>query len=259
MKVTKKDIYLLISMVGILIAVCSWQFGYVRIMDRVKEMEEKNQTLEAEIDRLEALERNRRTYLQKTEEMASEINRIMSFFPSNVLPEDDIKLAYEMDAKGSGSYLFVNSFTVASPALTYTTNETAGEAGEPLQESSQEIPKVYDPLLAKNDLYPAYSLYTVDVNMGLECNYEGLRNMIQKIYASAMRKSINSVSLAYDESTGHMNGSAGMHSYFVTGMDRPYTPPSLTPVRQGTGDPFGTIAGYIMDMPEEGGDPAAEQ
>ena len=74
--------------------------------------------------------------------------------------------------------------------------------------------------------------------------------MVKAILNDNRRRGIDTISLAYDDSTGQLNGSAIVDSYFLLGTDKTYAQPSLTPVQQGTDDIFGTV--NTPNVPESG-------
>ena len=83
--------------------------------------------------------------------------------------------------------------------------------------------------------------------MGIDSSYEGIKNIVARILEDTNRKSLESVLLSYDGSTGQLTGSLIMNSYFLTGIDKPYSQPSLTPIRKGTADIFSTVENRIVD------------
>lgn len=226
---SKKEINLLIGLLGIIIAFCSYQFVFLKVMSEADELEKENNTLKTEIARLQSLEQNRDTYIADTEKMETEIKELIGEFPSNLLPEDDMKLAYGLDNNNPSQYLLINTLTFSDPAVIYTTNQNATE-----QTSSNGV-------VSTATVYPTYYLYQTQVNLGVDCAYDGLKNAIRGIYNANGRKAIENVSVAYDETTGRLNGSVLMDSYYVVGQDKAYAQPNLTPVRQGTDNIFKTV------------------
>lgn len=259
MKLTKKDKNLLIGFAGLLIAFLAYWFGYKQTMEQVEELENQNRQLDLEIAQLEQLVTHKDTYVQDTDMMETAINEWMYQFPSSVLPEDDIKLFYQVDNRNLGQYVFINTMSFAQPALLYTTNQNAGQtSGDNAQDTSYEDTLLEESLLEQSapsqpanpqpaqassgqKLYPDFYLYQTQVSLGVDCNYSGMKALVRAIYDSPYRKAIENISLAFDENTGMLGGNMTMNSYFVMGLDRPYGQPDLTPVRQGTKDIFKTV------------------
>lgn len=283
MKISKKDRNLLIGFAGILIAFLAYWFGYRQTMEQAEELENRNMQLSLEISQLEQLESHKDTYVQDTDRMETAINEWMYQFPANVLPEDDIKLFYQVDNRDLGRYVFINTMSFAQPTLLYTTNQGFAQPAfgstsqdtiyeDPLLDESLPESQSVQPQTAANGnteqglsqkLYPDFYLYQSQVSIGMDCNYTGMKALVRAVYDTPYRKAIENISLAFDENTGMLSGNMIMNSYYVMGVDRTYGQPELAPVRQGTDDIFGTVEG-VSSQPEKvredsAGENAAEE
>ncbi len=235
MKVSKKEINLLIGLLGILIAYVAYQFGYLKLNDMAEKKAAENAKMRAEISQLQMLEPRKEQFVADTATMEEEMTAWIAQFPSGVLPEDDIKLAYQMDNRNDDNYLFINAMSFADGQQMYVTNQNTSTD---TQTSDVQLSGV---VLESGSLYPTYTLYQAQVTYGIDSGYKGLKNLITNIYHTNERKAVESVSVTFDESNGRLNGSVVMNSYYVLGTEIPYAEPILTPVRQGTDNIFGTI------------------
>lgn len=226
----KSDINLLLAFLGILLAFCSYQFVYKKMEVKTADLEAKNAQMRTEIATMEGWLPDKEFYESEIERMQDEISKMVTQFPANVLPEDDIKLAYQMDNRLTGDYVFINSMSFTDPAVSYTTTYDTSKA-----DISQVNPITVEPL------YPVYTLYNTKVNMGIDCSYGGIKDMIETIYNKRERKAIDSIVLSFDETTGRLGGSMAMTSYFLYGLDTVYMEPDLQEVHKGTNNIFGTV------------------
>ena len=226
----KSDLNLLLGFLGVLLAFCAYQFVYLKMEERTAALEEKNVQIKTEIATMESWLPDREYYETEMERMHEEISAMVREFPANVLPEDDMKLAYQMDNRNSGSYVFIGSMSFTDPAVSYTTTYDTSKA-----DVSQVNPISIEPL------YPVYTLYNTQVNMGIDCSYSGIKDMIETIYNKKERKSIDSIVLSFDETTGRLGGSLAMTSYFLYGSDKVYMEPDLYEIHKGTNNIFGTV------------------
>ena len=255
MKISKRDVSLLIGFVGILIGFLAYQFGYVRINEKVEAMETQNTQMRTEISQLEVLQANQTFYEEETTRMDGEITEKVNEFACDVLPEDEMKFAYQQDSTATiGTRLFVTSMSFADPELLYTTNQQTtqadaaadgttadGTTADATTVTSADGSVQLSDVIVAGELYPTMYLYQTQTSYGVECSYTGIKNMVKAILNDNRRRGIDTISLAYDDSTGQLNGSAIVDSYFLLGTDKTYAQPSLTPVQQGTDDIFGTV------------------
>lgn len=226
----KSDINLLLGFLGVLIAFCAYQFVYLKMEEKTAALETKNAQMRTEIATMESWLPDKEYYEEEMERMHQEISAIVREFPANVLPEDDMKLAYQLDNRSSGSYVFINSMSFSDPEVSYTTTYDTSRA-----DISQANPITVEPL------YPVYTLYNTQVNMGIDCSYSGIKDVIETIYNKKERKAIDSIVLSFDETTGRLGGSLAMTSYFLYGSDAVYMEPDLYEIHKGTDNIFGTV------------------
>ncbi len=234
----KKDLALLLGFLGVVAGVCAYFFGYQKMVEKANDLSAQSAQLEADIAKYEGWEANRAQYETETEEMRKEIASYVSEFPSNNLPEDDMKLAYGMDSPYSGAYLFINAMSFSDPTAVYTTDYSGISAVE--QETGAVI----------SDNYPVYTLYEEQTGMTTDVNYPGIKAMIKRILDEDAKKSIESVVLSYDNGTGILNGTVVMNSFYLYGSDKAYAEPNLTAVLKGTEDPFLTLDAPVSSAEE---------
>ena len=90
MKVSKRDILLLIGFIGILAAVCSYFFVYDPLMEKSKTLAAENVNLQAQVQQLTIWNENQPIYQSETKRMEEEISNIYQVFPVDVKEEDCI-------------------------------------------------------------------------------------------------------------------------------------------------------------------------
>ena len=86
-----------------------------------------------------------------------------------------------------------------------------------------------------------YKLYDMSTNINYKGGYDSLKKFLDKIAKSTDKKSINSVSLTFDNKTGNLDGKIVYDSYFLAGSDRPYEEIITKTIRHGTKNIFGTV------------------
>lgn len=234
MKLSKREVNLLLVFFGVLIVFLAYRFVYVKMNDKAEELAQQSAAMETEIAVWQAHLPRQEFYETETARMRMEINDWLAEFEAYILPEDDLKFAYQQDNRNTDAYVFINSISFTEPSLLYTTNQRA----ENTYESSVSV-------MGEN-LYPTYYLYGQQTSYGLECSYDGLKSLVNNVFKEEGRKGIDSISLTFNETTGQLSGSMVMNSYFIQGLDKIYTQPDLTPVRQGADNIFGTVENRIV-------------
>ncbi len=229
----------ILALLGVLLVVGAY-FGVFRSMEeKTKEVEAQCVALETDIAKYKEWEQNKDFYVSETERMTTEISEWVNEFPSYNLPEDAIKLAYEMDNRTNTNFMYIDSINFGDAIPLYTADYSSIDLSE--------AGGVVDPSIP----YPIYVLWTLNATYGIDASYDGLKQMINNIQAQTDRKGLEAVTLSMDTSTGLLAGNIIMNSYYVAGSEKPYAQPSLTPVMKGTENPFGTLDAPEMNTEAE--------
>ena len=76
--------------------------------------------------------------------------------------------------------------------------------------------------------------------MAFKTEYHGLKAMLGEVIDSSQKKTISTLNVSFDDSTGKLTGEMLVDSYFLYGLDKPYEAPYIPAVPHGTNNLFGT-------------------
>lgn len=231
MKVSKKDIYLIIGFLGVLTFLCAFLWVYQPTMEKVDSLKAESRSLEIEIADLQSKMDNKDTYVSKTQEMATEMDSILQMFPVELKEEDAIVLTLTEE--------------LLSPMIvtTLTMDETEPVDFELYTQESEEA----EPVDTGETIQ--LGLYRNPVSMQFVSSYEALKRYVKTVALQTNRTKIVGVTASYDETTGLLTCVANLNMYFITGQeDKTYVQPDFSSVITGTDNPFGSIT-----MPYEAG------
>ncbi len=218
MKISKKEIYLLLALVGIGIAVCVWQFGFKKINAQTEALQAETELLQKDIQKYSAVKNNIELYQKGIEDATSAIAGVLNEFPVTIMEEDIIMFGRELEKNDQSTS--VSSVTFGSNSNVYVA-------------TSHPVEATTVPL--------SYSLYNNQIYISYKTSYDGFKDMIDYIYEHKNRMALESYSLAYDADNGLLMGSAGINMYSVTGTDKEYKQQNLSGVSLGTDNIFGTL------------------
>ena len=97
MKVKKSEIQLLIAVIGVLIAVCTYFLVYSKFNEKSDALEAENATLSSQVATLEILDQRKADYIEATGKMQSYITNFENRFPADILPEDSIMMVKTLE------------------------------------------------------------------------------------------------------------------------------------------------------------------
>lgn len=269
MKLSKKDVKILLMFFGVLFLVLSYFFVYKPQMEEASQIEAQNVPLQERLDQLLEMAKNREFYEQETESMKQEIEEYCRNFPASVKQEDGIVLAKNMESSldikissvGLGQSEFLYSLDGqsseeridnASETLMQQGNAATEEQIRELEEmeglSEEEARKKAEAQNAVDAVSDTLdillftpSLYRVQDTLQFQCTYNSLKEAVKYLANQTGRMTLNNVNASFDSATGNLSGSMAVNLYYMTGANTSYYEPDAGSVAYGTDNIFGTI------------------
>ena len=253
MSISERDKKILIVFVGILIFALVYYFPIRSYTEDAEKLNTENVGLTAKLAELEAKVARESEIKAETTNYEADTLAMVAKFPSFLQVENEI-----MDIVGLEKELKVEVplITVNTPVemKASDTPEVAEAAEAPQEVATEEAPEEASttdastteaPAADETEVAPAaankYKLYDMSTNINYKGGYDSLKKFLDKIAKSSDKKSINSVSLTFDNKTGNLDGNIVYDSYFLAGSDRPYEEIITKTIRHGTKNIFGTV------------------
>lgn len=248
MSISERDKKILIVFVGILIFALVYYFPIRSYTEDAEKLNTENVGLTAKLAELEAKVARESEIKAETTNYEADTLAMVAKFPSFLQVENEI-----MDIVGLEKELKVEVplITVNTPVemKASDTPEVAEAAEAPQEVATEEAPEADSateaPAADETEVTPAaankYKLYDMSTNINYKGGYDSLKKFLDKIAKSSDKKSINSVSLTFDNKTGNLDGNIVYDSYFLVGSDRPYEEIITKTIRHGTKNIFGTV------------------
>ena len=248
MSISERDKKILIVFVGILIFALVYYFPIRSYTEDAEKLNTENVGLTAKLAQLEAKVARESEIKAETTNYEADTLAMVAKFPSFLQVENEI-----MDIVGLEKELKVEVplITVNTPVemKASDTPEVAEAAEAPQEVATEEAPEEAStteaPVADETEVAPAaankYKLYDMSTNINYKGGYDSLKKFLDKIAKSTDKKSINSVSLTFDNKTGNLDGNIVYDSYFLVGSDRPYEEIITKTIRHGTKNIFGTV------------------
>ena len=248
MSISERDKKILIVFVGILIFALVYYFPIRGYTEDAEKLNTENVGLTAKLAELEAKVARESEIKAETTNYEADTLAMVAKFPSFLQVENEI-----MDIVGLEKELKVEVplITVNTPVemKASDTPEVAEAPAAPQEVATEEAPEADStteaPAADETEVTPAaankYKLYDMSTNINYKGGYDSLKKFLDKIAKSSDKKSINSVSLTFDNKTGNLDGNIVYDSYFLAGSDRPYEEIITKTIRHGTKNIFGTV------------------
>ena len=248
MKITKREKNLLLILLGIIFVACAYYLGYQTLKMEAESLKIQNIALEGQIEALEMIEESVEQYVADTESMQETMEEKIAMFPSDMISEDVILYVKSLEQK-TGSY--VNSVTI--PGKEYieiealqernvlnAIDDVTGVVAANSFVNDGNIPNTDEMFLSKVESDVAYSV-----------TYDGLKDIIKDIVNHEARKSLDNVSLVFNENTGNLAGSMTINYFVLSGTGKEYKQPAVTGLSHGIDCIFGDLSGSVETVEEQ--------
>ena len=252
MSISERDKKILIVFVGILIFALVYYFPIRSYTEDAEKLNTENVGLTAKLAELEAKVARESEIKAETTNYEADTLALVAKFPSFLQVENEIMdiVGLEKELKVEVPLITVNtpvemkgSDTPEAETTQAPPQEVATE--EAPEASPEEASTTEAPVADETGVAPAvankYKLYDMSTNINYKGGYDSLKKFLDKIAKSTDKKSINSVSLTFDNKTGNLDGNIVYDSYFLAGSDRPYEEIITKTIRHGTKNIFGTV------------------
>ena len=254
MSISERDKKILIVFVGILIFALVYYFPIRSYTEDAEKLNTENVGLTAKLAELEAKVARESEIKAETTNYEADTLALVAKFPSFLQVENEIMdiVGLEKELKVEVPLITVNT-PVEMKGSDTPEAETTQAAEAPQEVATEEAPEASPeadstteaPAADETGVAPAvankYKLYDMSTNINYKGGYDSLKKFLDKIAKSSDKKSINSVSLTFDNKTGNLDGNIVYDSYFLVGSDRPYEEIITKTIRHGTKNIFGTV------------------
>lgn len=222
MSIKKNELALLIALLGALVAVAVYVFVFNPYRDKTDALKAENRTQAEYLAKLEDWASRMEQMQSDTERMLGEVNQTFARFPVQSKAEDAIMYAVELESQDPDTY--ISSIGLTAPEMVYEAAPTSVR-------------------LHKDDELTThtYKLYKQAISYTQEFTYNGMKRYVNSIVKDSNRKSIETLNMAYDRSTGILVGSTLMNLYTLSGTEEEYEKTSIPPRPMGTNNIFGTL------------------
>ena len=234
MKLKQSDKKILLIAAGVIILIGTYFFIFSGLNTKRAEIDMQNGTLQQEVNYLQDLKDHEQEYNDEMVRMAAENEDIISQFPADVRPETVIMYGQGLEVSNAfavSSLEMPAASLVEVPVLAATDSTAAAPA-------AAEPAAAPAPAAGSAPTSSSLMLYNAPVTMGFRATYGGIKDVIKVINSDTNRKSISSVTMAFDASTGNLMGSITANMYFVKGTDKVYEAPAVPGVGVGTNNIF---------------------
>lgn len=220
-KLTNQQIFIVVIVAGILLCLVVYLNVFQTYNDKTNALKTSNATLEAEVNELKPYYDNREVYRADAKAMLEDIDERTADYPGNVLEEDAIMMAVDVQSVATLTYQ-----EIAIGAL----EEFHGIPEDVVRQSGSE--KYTEPI----------SFKARNVTYKNDTDYVNLKNVIARVYESPYKVAVNSVVYKKQSDDNRViEGTFDIAYYCIDGMGKDYVAPAMPEYADGVSDLFGVL------------------
>ncbi len=218
MKLGSKEKNLIKALIGIVLAVLVWMFVASPIKEKKEVLAVENAELKVKKEEYEAVNAQKAKYEEGMTALQNEREELLENYPSGMITEDRIMYWANMERANTGQLALEN---IAMSSLQEVFVDNVASEGEEEEEGATQL-----------------HLYKAPVNYTYKATYEGLKGMVDYVFAQNDKKSIEGIMAAYNEETGNIEGTLDMNMYYMVGTGKDHTPATIPSVPTGVANPY---------------------
>lgn len=239
MKVSKRDISLLIMLVGILLLVLAYFMVFTPYQEKVEAVRTENESLKIQAEALESLNARRALFMEESATIQEEIQEKIYRFPVDMKEEDMILYMRDIEdntptyvsAISMPPFMGIELAPQTEPDQLASVPDIAGILANYRFVNDGKIPDVYSMLLSYSSNQTTYTT-----------TYSGFKSVMRGLSADDDRKSVEQVNMSYDDGTGNLQVSMTLNHFILSGSGKTYTAPT-TISSHGLSSIFGSLDG----------------
>lgn len=208
LSITEKEKKILYYLIGILVLVLVYQFGFHPLYTKNTELKAQKIELEKDLTKLKGIKENESNYFTETKQMKKKCKEYYEQFPAMVTAQDQI--LYATDLEGKFESMQISSLELAD---------------------TEYVTGVDDDVI---------KLYKAPMTLNYTMNYADMMTFLNSLTNEEQRKSIDKITLSRDEASGNLIGTMNMNAYYLTGTDKEYKARKIEDVLTGSMNIFNT-------------------
>lgn len=250
---------ILLMFLGIFFLAVSYLFVFRPQMEEANLLSAQNMELDTKLNHLLSLSAKKATYQSKTVKMQGEIQEYCEMFPADIKEEDGIVLAKEIESAsgitiqnvGTGVRQMVssdgtikeeessgNDQTLSQQDNASTQEQVDKIEGKETTETTEEVEQTPDALIEDTQ-----TLYRTQDTLEFKGTYDQLMKAVDYINSQTGRMTVDSITQAFDSSSGGLNGTIVVNLYSMSGTGTTYKEPDAGATQYGNKNLFGSLKG----------------
>ncbi|MDU6265975.1 MAG: hypothetical protein E6600_15880 [Anaerocolumna aminovalerica] len=233
-KLSEREKNLLFILLIFIILFCSYQFGYVKLTGKIDTLSSENLELSVKLNDLKQKDVAKEKYIEETDKMLADTQDMFNHLATSMTQDKNTifvtKLEKEADMIVSAiSFGDITHIYDSNRVMDYTTDQTANDTSN----GSDTTDVTAEGKGLKG--------YQSSITINYQTNYGGLKKAIDFINNYHEKMRIQSITAAFDSTTGNLTGTITIDLFMVSGEGQEAELFDIYGIDLGTDNIFGTF------------------
>lgn len=213
-------VFFVVFVLVILAAVLAYFYLYMPKVEERDALLRENYELESRLIELKNMAVDEDVFVKGINDSRDSIQQVLNNYSAGNTPEKSIMMINSLEKQ----------IGIKLPNLSFSEPRTVTTVEMPMVSQNEEGKYVTS--------YYKVSLLQENLTTSYECDYEQLKKLIDFVNDYPERMNIESITMAYDSTTGGLKGNLVLNLYAVTGTGKEYTAPDISGLSMGVGNIF---------------------
>lgn len=213
-------VFFVVFVLVILVAVLAYFYLYMPKVEERDALLRENYELESRLIELKNMAVDEDVFVKGINDSRDSIQQVLNNYSAGNTPEKSIMMINSLEKQ----------IGIKLPNLSFSEPRTVTTVEMPMVSQNEEGKYVTS--------YYKVSLLQENLTTSYECDYEQLKKLIDFVNDYPERMNIESITMAYDSTTGGLKGNLVLNLYAVTGTGKEYTAPDISGLSMGVGNIF---------------------
>ncbi len=239
MKISRRDLSIVMVLLGVIVAFCVYQFYFKNTQDTVEEKQKKLEELQSEKETINSYAKNEQNYLVDLKTWGQKLDALVTRYPYAKRYDDEIMFLYNLEHDTKfGAYF--SRYAMIPDQVTATTNGTYYIGKQDDKIMTQEV---------------VYTMGQGSIEADFDCeSYDQMKALLEEINKDENCGNFSEIDMVFDQMTGHVSGTIVTNMFTARDSKNTtsFTPVNIdkVPMRKDSKDPCSIFGPTVTPEPE---------
>jgi hypothetical protein len=233
-KFSDREKNLLFILLIFIILFFSYQFGYVKLTEKADALNSENLELSVKLNDLKQKDVAKEKYIEETNRMIADTQDMSNHLAASMTQDKNTIFITKLEKEAD---MIVSAISFGDVSQIYDSNRAMNNTTDQTADDTSSVPETADSAAEGKGLKG----YQSSITINYQTNYGGLKKAIDFINNYQEKMRIQSITAAFDSTTGNLTGTITIDLFMLIGEGREAEPFDINGIDLGTDNIFGTF------------------